>query len=61
MPSKPEAMVIYEQMQTLGVPLIGGGLLDQPHIFMQEMGVVRDKMEMWTVVREQQQRIQDDS
>ena len=36
MPEKPEALIYTEQMIELGIPLVHGGVLDQPYIFMQE-------------------------
>ena len=39
-PQKPEAMILYEQIQELGIPLVEGGVLDQPFIFMQEYRIV---------------------
>jgi hypothetical protein len=36
---KPIALIYLEQIQMLGIPLVEGGVLDQPYIFMQEMAV----------------------
>lgn len=39
-PEKPEALVLWEQCQANGIPLVSGGLLDQPHIWLEEQAVV---------------------
>ena len=39
-PEKPEALVLWHQCQATGLPLVEGGLLDQPHIWLQEVAVI---------------------
>lgn len=39
-PEKPEALKLWEMCQVNGVPLVSGGLLDQPHIWLEEQAVV---------------------
>jgi hypothetical protein len=39
-PEKPEAQLLLEMIQTTGLPLVDGGLIDQPHIWLQELAVV---------------------
>ena len=39
-PDKPEALVLWHQCQATGLPLVEGGLLDQPHIWLQEVAVI---------------------
>lgn len=39
-PEPPEALVRWHQCQTTGLPLVAGGLLDQPHIWLRELAVV---------------------
>jgi hypothetical protein len=46
MPEKPEALTKYEQCRDLGVPLVAGGLQDQPHIWLLEIGVIRNVLEI---------------
>lgn len=41
-PKKPQALVLYQQCEALGLNLMGGGLVDQPHIWLQEIAVVSD-------------------
>ena len=40
LPSKPEALILYEQIKEFGVPVVHGGIMDQPWIFMQEYKIV---------------------
>jgi hypothetical protein len=40
MPDKPEALEKLEQCEALGIPLVSGGVMDQPHIWLMEVGVV---------------------
>lgn len=41
LPPKPEALVLLEQCEQLGMTLTGStGLIDQPHIWMQEIAMV---------------------
>lgn len=46
MPGKPEALEKYEQCKELGLPLVAGGLQDQPHIWLLEVGVIRNVLEI---------------
>jgi len=39
-PEPPEVMVLWRQCKALGLPLAAGGVLDQPHIWLLEMGVL---------------------
>lgn len=39
-PEKPEALVLWEECQALELPLVSGGLIDQPHIWLEEVHVV---------------------
>ena len=39
-PEKPEALILYDQIKEFGVPLVSGGVLEQPWIFMQEYKIV---------------------
>ena len=39
-PEKPEALLLWEKCQAIGVPLMSGGLVDQPHIWLEELAVI---------------------
>lgn len=41
-PQKPEALILWEQCQRLNLPLVEGGLEDQPHIWLEEIAVIED-------------------
>jgi hypothetical protein len=36
---KPKALEYYEQIEEFGIPLVAGGVFDQPHIFMMQYRV----------------------
>ena len=40
---KPEALILYEQVTSFGLPLVSGGIMDQPHIWLQEYYVVYEE------------------
>ncbi len=40
-PDKPEALKVLEQCESLDIPLVAGGLMDQPHIWLLEVGRVK--------------------
>lgn len=46
-PEKPEALVLYQQCEKLGLPLVSGGLMDQPHIWLQEVAVIVDTKNLY--------------
>lgn len=50
-PEKPEALVLYQRVQALGIPPVEGGIEDQPHIWMQELAVVRDTEELFSNIQ----------
>ena len=37
---KPLALIRYEQCKSLGVPLVQGGLVDQPYIWLMEWAII---------------------
>ena len=39
-PEKPEALDLFQQCQMMGIPLVEGGVLDQPHIWAREYRIV---------------------
>lgn len=48
-PQKPEALILWEQCQALGLPLVDGGLEDQPHIWIEEVAVIRDAQQEFQI------------
>lgn len=45
-PDKPEALKLLEQCEVFGIPLVAGGLMSQPHIWLREVGVIRNQREI---------------
>lgn len=52
-PEKPEALVLYQQCKTMGIPLVEGGLLDQPYYWMQEYAVIMDIEALYQALAQQ--------
>ena len=50
-PEKPQALVLYQQCKSLGFHLVEGGLVDQPHIWLQEVAVVADIEALYDMLR----------
>ena len=53
MPSKPQALLEYQRCKALGIPLVSGGVRDQPHVWLQELAVILNQEELWTKILEQ--------
>jgi len=49
-PERPEALKRYEQCKSTGLPLVSGGLQDQPHIWLMEYDVVDNIKRIMTAV-----------
>ncbi len=56
MPEKPEALVLFEQCNKMGIPLVAGGIRDQPHIWLMEYAVCAQEYELWNALREANRR-----
>jgi hypothetical protein len=50
-PDRPEALTLWEKCQWLGLPLMEGGLADQPHLWIEEVAVVRDIQELFKAIK----------
>ena len=55
MPPKPEALVTYEKCKALGIPLVEGGVMNQPYIWLQELAVVIDQETLFDLIEKRQQ------
>lgn len=51
-PEKPKALIRYEQCQELGTTFVGGGIVDQPYLWMQEYKIVSDMVDLQESQRE---------
>ena len=52
-PDKPDALVFYEMTIDMGIPLVNGGLRDQPHIWMMEYKICKNEVTIWEAVKNQ--------
>ena len=43
LPEEPDAMYLYKKCKSMGIPLVAGGLLDQPHIWLLEWNIVEQQ------------------
>lgn len=50
LPPKPEALIRYEQCQALGLPLVSGGVIDQPYLWLQELAVVIEQDNLFRIL-----------
>ena len=50
-PEKPEALALWEQCQALGLPLISGGVIEQPTIWLQEVSVIVEVNTLYDAIR----------
>ena len=48
-PEKPEALIKYDQCKAMGIPLVEGGLRDQPHIWLYEYAICQQERELHTL------------
>ena len=46
MPVEPEAMYLYKRCKSMGIPLVAGGVMDQPHIWLIEWNVIENQITM---------------
>jgi hypothetical protein len=49
-PEMPEALKLWKKCKKLGIPLVAGGVLEQPHIWLLEVGVVTEVEELYSII-----------
>lgn len=49
---KPPELILYEQLIELQIPLIEGGLMDQPHIWIIQYATCKNRTAMWRSIME---------
>jgi len=49
-PDKPEALLLLQKCRAIGVPLVEGGLIDQPFIWLQEVAVVTEVTQLFEML-----------
>jgi hypothetical protein len=54
-PEKPEALILWNQCQAMGLPLVSGGTMNQPHLWMQEVAVITDVVTLFAELERQGQ------
>jgi len=65
-PEPPEALLLYDMCNDMHIPLVDGGLLDQPHIWLLEYGICLKRKQIWKTVNnnnapvEKKQHMEDD-
>jgi hypothetical protein len=50
-PKKPAALIQYDQCIGMGIPLVSGGLKEQPHIWLLEFAICQQERETYTALR----------
>lgn len=58
MPPRPKALVIYEQCQELGLPLVSGGVVEQPYIWLQEVATIVEQRTLFEILEKRNQQMQ---
>ena len=56
-PAQPEILQYLEMCETNHVPLVAGGLMDQPHIYLIEANIARTRREMFQRINGEQSAI----
>ena len=46
-PEKPDVLICHEMTEDTGLPLEAGGVMDQPHIWLLELGVLMNVKAEW--------------
>ncbi len=50
--AKPISLIFYEMTVELGIPLVDGGIMDQPYIWLQMIGVIKHRESLWRTLTE---------
>lgn len=58
---KPEVLIQYEQCNSMKIPLVAGGLVDQPYIWLMEWAICQQEEQLYYAVREANMRQQQSS
>ena len=51
---KPEALVLYDKCKSMNLPLMAGGLMDQPHVWLLEFGVCEQETARFQAAQQKQ-------
>ena len=55
-PPRPKSLVEYERCQDLGLPLVEGGVMDQPYIWLQEIAVITEQKQLFELLEKRQRQ-----
>lgn len=58
-PDKPEALILTEQCKDLGLPLVQGGIEDQPYIWMKEYAICVQTKALFEAINKAQEKNKD--
>jgi hypothetical protein len=47
---KPPELIMYEQVVGMGIPLLAGGVMDQPHIWLMQYALIRNVKDMFDAI-----------
>lgn len=53
---KPEALILWEQCLALDLPLVAGGLMDQPYYWILQVAVIRQEEQQFDIIEEYNRR-----
>lgn len=53
---KPEVLIQYEQCKSMGIPLVAGGLVDQPYIWLELWAICEQEQEIFQAIHEANKR-----
>jgi hypothetical protein len=51
-PEKPDALKLLEQCEAFDIPLVAGGLMNQPHLWLREVGTIMKFREVRQMLEE---------
>jgi len=54
--TKPEVLIQYEQCKSMAIPLVSGGLMDQPYIWLMEWAICQQEEQMYYAILEANRR-----
>lgn len=60
-PPKPEELIRYEMVNEMKIPLVAGGVMDQPHIWLLQYAIVKDVMAIFEAIKIANARRQSES
>ncbi len=56
LPSKPDELIRYEMCKEMGIPLVAGGVMDQPHIWLLQYGLIKNTIALFDAIADANRR-----